>query len=216
MNRKAICIWLLLVVAATANGCYPSTDSILGISAADDSERLKKEYEALNSELNEDGTKKYSTVSIDKDNNIKYLTYEELIDFTANKTGLLYFGRPGCPWCRLLLPIMLDYAKENNVTVYYYDIENDRTENNERYKSILSLFSEQLPSDEVTQNEDDPDFDPDLKRMVLPQLFFMKAGEVRADLMMYQHEYLENDETEKVKQLLKDSYAKTRSQPCDC
>ena len=170
----------------------------------EDSLRFKTEYEALNRESNEDGTYKYTHLSINEDNNAVYLEYTDLIDFVNYGTGLLYFGRPACPWCRLLVPPMLEFANENGVPVYYYDIEKDREENNAKYINILSIFQAYLPTDTVTQSEDEHDFDPKLKRVVLPQLFFMENGRVQADLLMFQHEYLRDNEPEKVKQLLGD------------
>ena len=203
--RKAVIILLaILVIASAATGCASPGKIVTG---SKDPTRFKEEYEALNSELNEDGTNKHSLISIDKKNNIVYLTYDELMDFLGSKSGLLYFGRPGCPWCRSLVPHMLQYANEDNVYIYYYDIENDRAENNDNYKSILAILGNYLPTDTVTQDEDDPDFDPGLKRVVLPQLFFIKDGKVKDEWYLYQHELLKNNETDKVKQSLRDKYA---------
>ena len=116
-------------------------NSSAGVSELEDSMRFKYEYEALNSEKNEDGTNRYSYLSINEDNNVVYLSYEELLDFSNYGTGMLYFGRPACPWCRLLIPYMLEFADSSGTFIYYYNIEEDREANNERYKSILSIFS---------------------------------------------------------------------------
>ena len=62
-----------------------------------------------------------------------------------------------------------------------------------------------MPTDAVTQSEDDPGFDPELKRVILPQLFFMENGKVQADLLMFEHEYLRDNEPEKIKKLLGDA-----------
>ena len=204
MRKAFVSIVTILLIVSVVTGCSSPGKIVAGKK---DPSRFKEEYEALNSELNEDGTNKYSIVSIDKNNNIVYLTFDELMDFIGGKTGLLYFGRPGCPWCRVLIPYMLEFAGEDNVYIYYYDIEEDRAENNENYKTILSLLGNYLPTDTVSQDEDDPDFDPDLKRVVLPQLFFIKNGEVKDDWYLYQHEYLRNNEADKVKQSLRDKYA---------
>ena len=203
--RKTITIGLiLLIITVMTAGCGFLGNNKIGTK---DPLRFKQEYEALNDDLKEDGTNEYTFLSIDEKNKIVYLAYEELTDFIKSKTGLLYFGRPGCPWCRLLLPDLLKYAQEDNIDIYYYDIEKDRDENNDNYKNILSMLGEYLPTDVVTQDEDDPDFDPGLKRVVLPQLFFIKNGEVKADLYLYRHEFLSNKESAKVIQLLRDSYA---------
>lgn len=200
-------------VAVVWNG-QAKTVTFNSTKAANDSQRFKEEYEALNEEKDEDGTNKYTSLTIDKDNNVIYLTYEELVSFLENKTGVLYFGRPGCPWCRLLTPYMLDFAEKANISIYYYNIEKDRDENNEKYKNIVSILGNHLPTvDTVTQKEGAPDFNPELKRVVLPQLFFIKDGEVKADMFMFQHEYLKNHESEKTMQLLWDKYAAI---DCDC
>jgi len=191
------------------------TENDISIGRAGDALRFKQEYEALNGVLNDDGTNRYTYISIDDDNNIVYLTYDELVDFTSNGTGMLYFGRPGCPWCRILVPYLLEYAKEADINIYYYDIEQDRYENNEQYQHILRIFRGYLPADTVTQNEDDPDFNPGLKRMVLPQLFFMDNGTIRADMLMFRHEYLENDEPENIIRLLYTMHNTERCDECD-
>ncbi|MCL2519104.1 MAG: hypothetical protein FWF15_11125, partial [Oscillospiraceae bacterium] len=94
-------------------------------------------------------------------------------------------------------------------------IEQDRDENNEQYQNILTIFRGYLPTDTVTQNEDDPEFNPGLKRVVLPQLFFMDNGAIKSDLFMFRHEYLEHDESEKVKQLLHAMHDTGNCEPCD-
>jgi len=221
--RRKVAVIIILLILGSSTACSSNTGRLPGPRATEDSIKFKEEYEGLNSVLNDDGTSKYPAVSIDRANNIDRLTYDELEDFLENKTGLLYFGRPGCSWCRRLVPVMLEYAKEDNVIIYYYDIEKDRDENNAQYKKILSILGEYLPTDTVIQNEEDPEFDPELKRVVLPQLFFIKDGEVKSGLMLYQHEYLRDGNSEKVKLLLRYSYdsiasysGKTDGEDCEC
>ena len=211
MYKRIIIGISFLIMLGISMGCSSKNNNKSGSAETIDSLRFKEEYEAINDELDDDGNAKYTFLSVNKENNIVYLTYEELLDFIESKTGLLYFGRPACPWCRLLVPHMLEFAQADNINIYYYDIENDRAENNENYKKILSILGDYLPTDTVTQNEDDLNFDPDLKRVVLPQLFFIKKGEIKADLLFFQHEYLRDDKPEEVIQLLRDSYSSTAS-----
>lgn len=199
MKKKIIIIGILLVIGLILGYYFISKNND---KVNSDAIRFKKEYEALNDELNDDGSKKYTKMSIDENNKIVYLDYEELIDFINNGTGTLYIGRPGCPWCRLLIEPMFEFAEENNVNIYYYNIEKDRTENNDRYKNVLKLLDEYLPIDTVTQNEDDKDFDKTLKRVVLPHVFFIDGGEIQNEILLYQHEFLKNNEKEKMKDLL--------------
>lgn len=205
MVQRIIAAVTVLVVACVSVGVYFLVRDMPNPTAVtEDSLRFKMENEALNSVLDEEGNHKYTSLAIREDNHIVYLTYEELLDFYNNKTGILYFGRPACPWCRLLIPFLLDFAKEENINIYYFDIEKDRDENTSEYQNILSRFEEYLPTDTVTQNENDQDFNPGLKRVVLPHLFFIQKGNIKAHLPMFQHAYLSDNEPEKVKQLLRD------------
>jgi thiol-disulfide isomerase/thioredoxin len=177
-----------------------------------DGQRFKHEHEALNDVVDEDGERVYREMEINENNRIVYLSYDAFVDFMENGTGVLFFGRPGCPWCRRLIPTLLDFADEQNINIfYYYAIEQDREENNERYQHILALFDAYLPVDTSTQTEGDPDFDPNLKRVVLPQLFFVKNGEVVVSELMFNHEYLQNDDEESVRQLLLDNLNSIRT-----
>ena len=222
--KKLLIIFIFISISALGPSCM-SNESADSDSAEIDmravktektegSLRFKQEYEELNDVLNDDGTNRYFYLAIDEDNNIVYLTYEKLLDFTSGGKGLLYFGRPACPWCRLLIPYMLEYAKEADVNIYYYDIERDRDEDNEQYRNILRIFRGYFPTDTVTQNENDRDFNPGLKRVVLPQLFYMHNGAIKFDLLMFRHEYLENGESEKIAQLLHAVYNADNCDAC--
>jgi len=194
-------IIICLIVVGSIGGYY-----LLKKKPSDDALKFKAEYEALNSELNEDGTSKYTPLTINEYNQVVYLTYEELLTFIESGSGILYFGRPGCPWCRLLVPILLDFGKNQKENIYYYNIEKDREENNEQYKNILSIFHEYLPIDTVNQKEGDKKFDHNLKRVILPQLFFIKDGVIKSDLYAYQHEYLKDDNKSEMTDLLLQKY----------
>ena len=232
MNKKIITGVVVLVVIGVIVGGYvvmkgkcskpipvPITPRSTAMLPITDALKFKAEYEALNSELNEEGQPAHKQLLIDGENNIVYLNYQDLLQFVDSGLGVLYFGRPGCPRCRDLVPTMLDFAKEKGIPIYYYNIEQDRTEHNEQYKHILSLFDAYLSIDTITQNEEDPDFDPTLKRVILPHLFFMETGEIKADLYAFQHEYLEYGEVENMRRLLIDKYSTIAGSSCaqnDC
>ena len=200
MNKK-ITVATLVVFILTSFFLLSGCDK-----QASDGKKFKKEYEALNGKIDEDDGSNYLKLSIEKENKVTYLEFDELTDFMENRSGILYFGRPACPWCRDLVPALIEFVKEKDSNIYYYNIETDREENNENYKKILSKLSEYLPTDTVTQKEDDPDFKSDQKRVVLPQLFFLKYGKVKADLLFYEHECLKNKDAVGVKNLLSEAY----------
>ena len=217
MNRKVIigiAIAVLVIAGIAIGAWFLFREPGRAITA--DSLRFKEEYESRNNELDEEGNHIYLPLSIDKRNNVVYLSYEELLFFIEYRTGLLFFGNSGSEWCRMLAPSLLNFAMEDNVTIYYYDIEGDREENNDRYKKIISLLEEHLPTDTFSQSEGDPDFDPDLKILAVPHLFFFKIGEVKAEAMLYQHHYLSDNRADRVMQLLRDKFDTIASDDCGC
>ena len=116
-----ICVPILCVVIA-----------ILGFLKLDlttenlDAINFKAEYEELNGKKVTDKLS-YSTLEIDEDNPIKYSNFDEILDVIKNKTGVIYLGFPGCPWCRSALPVLLDAADENEIkTIYYMNILSER------------------------------------------------------------------------------------------
>ena len=159
---------LLVVLLLTLTGCFNS-----------DSKKFKEEYEALNSIENEDGTKRYFQMSLDTKNPIKYLEIEEVFEFFESGTGFIYIGRPACPWCRIAVPVMFEASEEYNFKkIYYYDIEQIRNDNTEDYQKLVNILYDYLPIDTVTQSEDDEDFDINLKRIVVPDFYSVKEGNI--------------------------------------
>jgi predicted bacteriocin transport accessory protein len=169
-----------------------------------DGKKFKKEYEELNSVKQEDGTYKYTTLDIDANNPIKYLTIDEVFEFFDSGTGFIYLGRPACPWCRRAIPVMLDAAKENKLnTIYYYDIEQIRNDNTNEYKKLV---------DTVTQSEEDEDFDPTLKRIVVPDFYTVKDGKIVAhhqntvESHVSHKDALTNDQIKELKNIFKEMF----------
>jgi len=190
----------------TGCGIVSNKEDVFKEQSQGDGMKFKNQYEGINLEEDENGKKKYTSLSIDEDNKIVYLNYDEVVKLIKEGTGILYFGRPRCPWCRLLVPSFLEFANDKKVNIYYYDIEADRDANNDQYKEILSLLDKYLPIDTVTQTEYNPDYDSSLKRVVLPHLFFLKNGVVKDEILLYEHEYLKNNMPNEMKELLSTKY----------
>lgn len=81
--------------------------------------QFKEEYELLNGTVNENGYT-YPTVEIDVDNPVIYVTEEEVLDILKDKTGIIYFGFPTCPWCRNAIPSLLSAAESTGFNKIYY------------------------------------------------------------------------------------------------
>jgi len=118
MKKVLILICLLLV------GCKANFES--------QSLELKEEYE----ELNNSGI----VVNIDEEVKVKILTNENVIEFLNNDTGIVYFGFPSCPWCRNILPVLIDEMIENDKILYYVNIRNLKSEVKEKVQNYLSDY----------------------------------------------------------------------------
>lgn len=91
-----------------------------------DSVKFKHEYEALNGE--KVNGKLARIVEIGKENPMKYITEEEIIEKLESKESfIVYFGFAECPWCRSVLSYLLTAASDNNIdTIYYLDVSEIR------------------------------------------------------------------------------------------
>lgn len=125
-----------------------------------DGEKFKAEYEALNNEN--------VNINISKNNPIKYVTLDEVFDIIQNKTGVIYFGFPGCPWCRNMIPVLFEAAKNNNIdTIYYFNPRNVKKSDNDEYNKLKEILNEYLSEDENGQ-----------KVLYVPDVYFIKDGKI--------------------------------------
>lgn len=136
--------------------------SLLFLTAcSNETSKFKKEYETLNDSS--------VVVTIDKKATIKYLKVEEVVDFLENKTGIIYFGFPSCPWCRNILPVLIDVAKENNQTIYYFNPKELRGSNDENFARIMTILNDYLNSNAEGE-----------KVLYVPDVYFVKEGVIMA------------------------------------
>lgn len=144
---------------------------------------FKEEYESLNGQETKYG--KYLEINIDKNNVIKYSNYKEVFDVLENKSGVIYFGFPECPWCRNLAPVLVDAANETGIDkVYYLNNKEDRDikslddnkkvitekEGTDNYYKLVEKLDSVLGSYEG--------IDEDSKRLYFPTVIFVKDGKI--------------------------------------
>lgn len=104
--------------------------------------RFKISYEYINYMEYNNGKK--IKISVPFDNRIKYISNIELLDVLNNKTGIIYFGYNTCPWCRNVVPILIEAIRINNLeTIYYADIHKLRLSDirEELYNKLDSYLS---------------------------------------------------------------------------
>lgn len=174
MKKKTIIIiTVVLVILIVITGLYfllnKETDNI----------KFKQEYESLNSK------KGYLDIEIPKDNNIKYVSFDELMDVLEDGTGIIYFGFPECPWCRNALPVLLESAKENEIqNVYYFNAKSIRDdkelkdgkivtnkEGTKEYYELVDRLKDNLGVYEGLE-------DDSIKRLYFPTVVFVMGGKV--------------------------------------
>jgi len=152
-------------------------------NAITDNIRFKNEYEELNDET--------LKIEIPKDNPMKYINYDELMDILDSGSGIVYFGFPSCPWCRNAVPVLLDAAKEKNINEIYYfnalemrDIKEldengnviTKKEGTKQYEEIVNKLYDYLDVYEGLN-------DDSIKRLYFPNIFFIQNGNVVANNM---------------------------------
>ncbi len=127
------------------------------LSNMTDAQRFKQEYEELNSSS--------VNMQISEQNPIKYATINEIFDVLENKTGIVYFGFPGCPWCRNMLPVLLEFAKNNDIDTIYY--LNPREVSDEEHSKLIDTLKDYL---ETNANGD--------LTLYVPDVYFVKDGKI--------------------------------------
>ncbi len=177
-------------------------------------------YLYLNKEKNTnvDG-KKFAAeyTSVTEDNVFVYKTIDEIINILEHGTGVVYLGFPECPWCTAYVPYLNEVAKANSVDkVYYYNIYNDRKENNDNYKKLVDILKEYLKFDEEGN-----------KRIYAPSVIAVKDGEILDfddetawDTKGYKtpEEYWKNEDLDGLKEKLTKMFEETKLNVCtsDC
>lgn len=110
--------------------------------------------------------KEYTEVG--EDNVFVYRTSEEVINMLKHGTGVVYIGFPECPWCQAYAKYLNEVAKEVGVDkIYYYNIYEDRKNNTDVYKEIVSILEENLEFD----SEGNP-------RIYVPNVSFHVNGKI--------------------------------------
>ena len=120
----------------------------IGNDISNDAVKFKYEYEVLNDTKTASG-ENYTTVNIDINNPIKYVTLNELNNIIENEEGYIYISSPSCPFCRATVETLLQVAKELKIdTIYYYDAFKENNEEN--YDEIMAKLKDK---ELVTINE---------------------------------------------------------------
>lgn len=156
------------------------------VAEESDAARFKKEYEILNGQSNLDGSHQYQELSIPDDNPFVYVEAEDLYALFESGDGVLYLGFAECPWCRTLLPALLD-AKDRagyDGSIYYYNavFERDTRTLGDNGTVIVEDMGSELYQFLLSELYDHLDpyaglDDETIKRIYFPSTAFVRAGE---------------------------------------
>lgn len=133
-----------------------------------DAMKFKEEYESYNQTLNTNG-QEIRAITISKNNPFIYKEASDIVDMIQNKeTFVVYFGFPTCPWCRSVLPTLVEVAKDLKInTIYYVDILDIRDtislgednkpitnkEGTDAYYELIDLLSNVLSDYSLTDSD---------------------------------------------------------------
>ena len=165
-----------------------------------DALKFKNAYEDLNKQETAEGVK-YRSISIDKDNPIVYTTFKEVKEKIDNKeTFIVYVGFSACPWCRTVIPYILEAAKENKIDkIYYVNVREDNTKESDLrgyykvneegkvvydiypdkyYHDILNSLNDLLEPYTIT-DENENVYETGENRLYAPTLIVYKKGKAK-------------------------------------
>jgi len=215
-------IFLTIIIFCTLSVIGICTYAIMNHEneVVSDAQKFKEEYEALNETVI--GEYVYRSLDISTDNPIIYKTGKEVLDVLKNESAIVYFGFAACPWCRSILPTLLEVAEDEEVeTIYYVDIQNIRDEykftgsiipektkeGTIAYQEIIEFFGKNLDKYYVSDEKGNR-YDTGTTRLYAPTVISVKNGEIKKiqvnNVESYTNPFVE--ETKEQKEELKKIY----------
>ncbi len=119
---KKVIIFLAIILVLLIIGFF-TYDHVIN----HDKIEFKKEFESYNNKnyKNEKEIVKYINVSIDKNNNIEYLSDDNILDEISKDSKIIFFGSPDSNDSRILIPELIKQTMDNGIEkIYYYNINN--------------------------------------------------------------------------------------------
>ena len=153
---------------------------------------FKNEYESLNNVVHGKDGRTIKEITINANNPVDIISEEEAVSLLESGTGILYFGFPDCPWCRSMLPVLLQTLDNMSIDkLYYLNISNIRDtlslgeknkvevaeEGTPGYYKIIKLMDSVLEPYYLT-NEEGKKIDTKEKRLMAPTVVGIKDGKI--------------------------------------
>ncbi len=185
--KKKIIISIILLLAIGAGGIY--TYYKTGLLSA---YRFKHDVEKYNNQMKPNSEVFYPYVAVPTDNPVKYVSEKDAVEFLDKGTGAILFGFPNCPWCRNLIPVLLNVATDMKINqIKYLDIYNIRDtktlgddlsitttkEGTASYFQLLNKLDLHLNNYTLTDSDGNK-HDTGEKRLLAPTIVFVKSGNI--------------------------------------
>lgn len=188
MNRKII-VGLAILLLLIITGCTYEKKEVMS-----DALKFKEEYESINGKEVTGRDKVYRTVDIPKDNPFVYVNADDILTMMDNgESFVVYFGFAKCPWCRSVLPTLIEVSKDLKLDkVYYVDVSEIRNvlevnedgdivtvkEGSEGYLALLKKFDNVL-EDYILTDEDGEEVETNEKRIFAPNVISVVNGKAK-------------------------------------
>lgn len=187
--KKYVPLLLLIVICLfTLTAC--NNNSKKNIEETD-ATKFKEEYEKLNGITREKDGKTIRTIEIATDNPFKYKTADDIVQSINNKeTFIVYFGFNDCPWCRSVVPTLIEVSKDLEIdNIYYVDVKEIRdtiqldsnnkaitkTKGSDGYYKLLESLDDVLEDYELT-TDDGEKIKTGEKRIYAPNIIVVVNG----------------------------------------
>ena len=169
---------LMSLVACNQQPALPATE----LPASDQS--VKNAFEALNGQTAANG-QPYMEVHIPEDSLFEPINEEDALQLLESGTGVLIFEFPECPWCRNMMPVVDQAAKEMALSkLYAFNIREERdqitlgddglvvvNEGTEFYRKVLEILGENASVYDGLNDES-------IRRIYAPTVFVIENGKV--------------------------------------
>lgn len=188
MKRRIFIVFVAAIMLLIITGC--SYEKEVKVS---DASKFKTEYESINGEMVAGTDYKVRKLSIPDDNPFVYADANDIITMMDNnETFVVYFGFAECPWCRSVLPVLLEVAEDLKIEkIYYVDVKDIRDvldvddngdiitvkEGSEGYIGLLNRLGNVL--DNYTLEYNDEEINAFEKRIYAPNVVSIVNGEAK-------------------------------------
>lgn len=185
-------VTLAIVLCTRTQQADPRPDDGAATEATD-AQKFKESYESLNGTTREGSNRVYSAIEIPENNPIKYVTVAEAFEVLDKPEAVLYVGANWCPWCRGVVPVLLDVAQEYGVKeLYYLNLDDEKSlfeiqdgrlvetrHGSDDYYKLLDRLSANLRNYVLTDSEG-KEYDTGEKRIYQPDVYGIKDGKIVA------------------------------------